>query len=174
MRCTNYKNHWFTVWRLLLIPLLAVQFLGLGMHGAAAQPADSADRILVINSQPYTTEWFNSLNERFVEEINRLQSTEFKISYEYIDGNIANDPAVAATVIEFLKHKYQWRQFRLIIAVMPSGCKFLLEHGDKFAQGDSTVICVAGGDASRKNIFPSQCWDCSKHRQCDFRHVAKC
>ena len=135
MRCTNYKNHWFTVWRLLLIPLLAVQFLGLGMHGAAAQPADSADRILVINSQPYTTEWFNSLNERFVEEINRLQSTEFKISYEYIDGNIANDPAVAATVIEFLKHKYQWRQFRLIIAIMPSGCKFLLEHGDKFAQG---------------------------------------
>ena len=38
-------------------------------------------------------------------------------------------------MIEFLKHKYQWRQFRLIIAVMPSGCKFLLEHGDKFAQG---------------------------------------
>ncbi len=135
MHCTNCRNGLFKVWRLVLILLLAVQFLGVGMHSAAAQPADSADRVLVINSQPYTTEWFNSLNDRFVEEINRLQPSELKISYEYIDGNIANDPAVAATVIEFLKHKYQLRQFRLIIAIMPSGCKFLLEHGDKFAQG---------------------------------------
>ena len=135
MRCTSCKNYRFTSWRLVLTLLLAVRILGVGMLSAAAQPNDSADRILVINSQPYTTEWFNSLNDRFVEEINRLQPSEFKISYEYIDGNIANDPAVAATVIEFLKHKYQWRQFRLIIAVMPSGCKFLLEHGDKFAQG---------------------------------------
>ena len=135
MRCTSCKNGLFKVWRLALILLLAVQLLSVGMNNVAAQPNDLADRILVINSQPYTTEWFNSLNDRFVEEINRLQPAEFKISYEYIDGNIANDPAVAATVIEFLKHKYQWRQFRLIIAVMPSGCKFLLEHGDKFAQG---------------------------------------
>lgn len=135
MRCTSCRKHRFTVWRLALILLLTVRILGVGMNGVAAQPSDSADRILVINSQPYTTDWFNSLNDRFVEEINRLQPSEFKISYEYIDGNIADDPAVAATVIEFLKHKYQWRQFRLIIAVMPSGCKFLLEHGDKFAQG---------------------------------------
>ena len=135
MRCTSCKNGLFKVWRLALILLLAVQLLSVGMNNVAAQPNDLADRILVINSQPYTTEWFNSLNDRFVEEINRLQPSELKISYEYIDGNIADDPAVAATVIEFLKHKYQWRQFRLIIAVMPSGCKFLLEHGDKFAQG---------------------------------------
>ena len=135
MRGTSCRNGFFKVCRMVLILLLAVQILGVGMHSVAAQPNDSADRILVINSQPYTTEWFNSLNERFVEEFNRLQPSEFKISYEYIDGKIANDPAVAATVIEFLKHKYQWRQFRLIIAIMPSGCKFLLEHGDKFAQG---------------------------------------
>lgn len=111
-----------------------------------------ADRILVINSQPYTTEWFNSLNDRFVEEINRLQPAEFKISYEYIDGNIANDPAVAATVIEFLKHKYQWRQFRLIIAVMPSGCKFLLEHGDKSRKGFHAVICCRRRRKSKKYL----------------------
>ena len=135
MRCTSCRNGLSQVWHLGLILLLTVQLLCARMPVVAAQPDDAADRILVINSQPYTTEWFNSLNERFVEEINRLQSSELKISYEYIDGNIANDPVVAATVIEFLKHKYQWRQFRLIIAVMPSGCKFLLEHGDKFAQG---------------------------------------
>jgi hypothetical protein len=115
--------------------LLAAQVLCASLPAVAASPNDSTDRILVINSQPYTTEWFNSLNDSFVAEINRLQASELKFSYEYIDGNIANDPAVAATVIEFLKQKYQWRQFRLIIAVMPSGCKFLLEHGDKFAQG---------------------------------------
>jgi signal transduction histidine kinase len=114
---------------------LAAQVLCASLPAVAASPNDSTDRILVINSQPYTTEWFNSLNDSFVAEINRLQASELKFSYEYIDGNIANDPAVAATVIEFLKQKYQWRQFRLIIAVMPSGCKFLLEHGDKFAQG---------------------------------------
>lgn len=135
MRCASCRNDRFTVWRLAWTLLLAAQVLFARLPVVAAQPADATDRILVINSQPYTTEWFNSLNERFVEEINRLQASELKISYEYIDGNIANDPAVAATVIEFLKHKYQWRQFRLIIAVMPSGCKFLLEHGDKFAQG---------------------------------------
>ena len=135
MRCTSCRKDLPQVWHLGLILLLTVQLLCARMPVVAAQPDDAADRILVINSQPYTTEWFNSLNERFVEEINRLQSSELKISYEYIDGNIANDPVVAATVIEFLKHKYQWRQFRLIIAVMPSGCKFLLEHGDKFAQG---------------------------------------
>lgn len=67
---------------MVLILLLAVQILGVGLHSVAAQPNDSADRILVINSQPYTTEWFNSLNDRFVEEINRLQPAEFKISYE--------------------------------------------------------------------------------------------
>ena len=135
MRCTSCRKDLSQVWHLGLILLLTVQLLCARMPVVAAQPDDATDRILVINSQPYTTEWFNSLNERFVEEINRLQSSELKISYEYIDGNIANDPVVAATVIEFLKHKYQWRQFRLIIAVMPSGCKFLLEHGDKFAQG---------------------------------------
>lgn len=135
MRCASCRNDRFTVWRLAWTLLLAAQVLCASLPVVAASPNDSTDRILVINSQPYTTEWFNSLNERFVAEINRLQSSELKISYEYIDGNIANDPAVAATVIEFLKQKYQWRQFRLIIAVMPSGCKFLLEHGDKFAQG---------------------------------------
>ncbi len=101
---------------------------------AAAGEKSSETRILIITSQPYATEWFNSFNNEFVEEINKVRPIQPKISYEYIDGKIASDPAMSATVVTYLKHKYDWKNIDLVIGVMTAGSTFLLEHGDNFAK----------------------------------------
>ena len=108
-------------------------FSGAVHAAAAAKPAEP--RIVIITSQPYATEWFNSFNDKFVDKISAGQSIEPKISYEYIDGKIIDDPQLAATVITFLEQKYTWNRVDLIVGVMPAGSTFLLQHGEKFAKG---------------------------------------
>lgn len=97
-----------------------------------SNPAET--RILIITSQPYATEWFNSFNNEFVEDLNKIRPIQPKISYEYIDEKISADPVLSATVVTFLQHKYDWRNIQLIMGVMPAGSAFLLEHGAKFAK----------------------------------------
>ena len=68
-----------------------------------------------------------------MDDIEKIRTIEPKVSYEYIEGKIASDPAAAATVIAYLQHKYDWKHIDLVIGVMPAGSTFLLEHGGKFA-----------------------------------------
>jgi signal transduction histidine kinase len=104
---------------------------------AEATPRRSGpeSRILIITSQPYATEWFNSFNSKFAEEIDRLRPFEPKISYEYIDGKIVDAPELATTVVKFLQQKYIWENVDLIVGIMPAGSAFLLEYGEIFASG---------------------------------------
>ena len=122
------------------------------LYSAQAAPTRnlSETRILIITSQPYATEWFNSFNNEFVAEINKLRPVQPKISYEYIDGKIAADPALANTVVAFLKQKYDWNNIDLIISVMAAGSTFLLEHGDKFALGVPRLFILPSSQQLQK------------------------
>ena len=129
-------RHLFLPLWITVLVLLWTSFGALSDTAYAIAPAKPREsRIVIITSQPYATEWFNSFNDAFVDEFSKERSLEPKISYEYIDGKIAYDPQIAATVVAFLKQKYNWNHVDLIIGVMPAGSTFLLEHGEKFAKG---------------------------------------
>lgn len=130
-----YRHCCILLVMLILMAFVTHHFRQPGLVQAAKSQNLSETRILVITSQPYATEWFNSFNEKFVEELNKARPVQAKISYEYIDGKIASDAEKAATVVAFMKQKYDWRNMDLIIGVMSAGSAFLLEHGDQFAQG---------------------------------------
>ncbi len=114
---------------LLMLAVLYFGVCGISLPAVAeATPRRSGpeSRILIITSQPYATEWFNSFNSKFAEEIDRLRPFEPKISYEYIDGKIVDAPELATTVVKFLQQKYIWENVDLIVGIMPAGSAFHL------------------------------------------------
>ena len=130
----TFQRFLYLIWITILLTFLMQSFFRPSMTQAAADAKSSETRILVITSQPYATEWFNSFNTEFVEEINKVRPIQPKISYEYIDGKIASDPAMSDTVVTYLKHKYDWKNIDLVIGVMTAGSTFILEQGDNFAK----------------------------------------
>ncbi|HWR31620.1 MAG TPA: HAMP domain-containing sensor histidine kinase [Negativicutes bacterium] len=130
-----YRRFSLLFFLLILIGLFAPITSPTCSAQVGARQTAPESRILIITSQPYATEWFNSFNDRFVEEISKARPFEPKISYEYIDGKIAANPELAATVVTFLKQKYTWEHIDLVVGVMPAGSAFLLEYGEQFAKG---------------------------------------
>lgn len=124
------------------ILFLALLFAGGGpspLLFALAAPAPevaapASRQILIITSQPYASEWFASFNDAFSAEVSKAQPF-VKISYEYIDGESAANPDLAAAAVSFLQQKYVWSDIGLIVGVMPAGSDFLLAHGSELAAG---------------------------------------
>ena len=131
-----WRCFWHTGFFLWVAAVCLAAMVGLPLPAVAAVDMTNPkhSRIVVITSQPYATEWFNSFNDSLVDAIGKYQPVEPQISYEYIEGKIAFDPQMAAIVIAFLKQKYEWDKVDLVIGVMPAGSVFLLEHGEKFAK----------------------------------------
>ncbi|MCX8110636.1 MAG: PAS domain S-box protein [Syntrophorhabdaceae bacterium] len=98
---------------------------------AQDRPNDSEERhALIITSQPFVTKWFTSLNNSLVENLNSKKK-QFRLSYEYIDSRNIADPDFIETFQKMLEKKYSHLGIDIVIGIMPTSCRFLLEHGEE-------------------------------------------
>lgn len=86
--------------------------------------------ILVITSQPYVTEWFIELNSSLRKQLFSFLSAESKLSYEYIGSESLTDPEYNTALVDLLKKKYSRIALDMVIATMPTGSQFLLNHSE--------------------------------------------
>ena len=122
---------------LLLFVCLAPQVL-LSRTSCAAQPSvgEAAleqkfrKHILIITSQPYITDWFAALNDAMREKLFTFLTPDSKLSYEYIGSEGLTDADYNTALIELLRKKYVNIKLDMVIAVMPTGSQFMLDHGE--------------------------------------------
>lgn len=112
----------------------------------------SARHILIITSQPYVTEWFTNLNNSFIETIKTSYGEKIKISYEYISSTNIEDKVFLEEFTNLLKKKYTHLHIDLVIAVMPTSSRFLLEYGD-IAFPDASKIYALPSEKQKKEIL---------------------
>ena len=135
---------------MFLMPLLIL--LGLGSPAPASEGKPPAGKkedgahILIITSQPYVTQWFNSLDHAFSDSIHKVLSPPAKMSYEYMDGRKLADPEFLIIFRDLLRAKYRYLGIDLVIGVMPAGSGFLLSHGEELFPGVPKLYLLPGKD----------------------------
>lgn len=144
--------------KILLAALLFLFFLALpiffsgiacagGQTGTSATlPKPGADRptrhILVITSQPYLTDWFNTLNQSLRNNLLSSLSASSKLSYEYIGSESLTDEDYDMKLMAMMKEKYAHIRLDMVIAVMPVSSQFMLDHGEILFPGMATVFVL--------------------------------
>ena len=98
--------------------------------------------ILVITSQPYLTDWFNTLNNSLRKNLLSSLSSDSKLSYEYIGSESLTDADYNMKLIDLLKEKYVHIKMDMVVAFLPVGCQFMLDHGESVFPGIATVFVL--------------------------------
>jgi len=106
--------------------------------------------ILIITSQPYVTRWFTTLNNSLMEHLYASLTPQTKLSYEYIDSANIADPESLEILHRMLRKKYGRLHLDLIIGVMPTSSRFLLDHGEEIFPGIPKVYALPAKDRVQK------------------------
>lgn len=85
--------------------------------------------ILIITSQPYATDWFDTLSDSLRQNLFLFLSPESKFSYEYISGEILTNTDYRNKLVDLLREKYAFIKMDMVMAVMPVSSQFLIDHG---------------------------------------------
>ncbi len=122
----------------ILLVCFAAQILSPWISSSAAQPSvegaggqpNFKKHLLVITSQPYLTDWFDTLNHSMRKTLFPALSSDSKISYEYIGSESLTDDDYDEKLMAFLRKKYVNITIDMVIAFMPVSCQFMLDHGE--------------------------------------------
>lgn len=130
------------------LKVIALLFVFISICGSASVTAQDKKNInndrhvLIITSQPFVTRWFTSLNNSLVETLNASKKEQIRLSYEYIDSKNIADPDFIEIFHKMLEKKYAHLGIDVIIGVMPTSCRFLLEHGGIIFPGIPVVYAL--------------------------------
>jgi PAS domain S-box-containing protein len=106
------------------------------------EPQVLKKHILVITSQPYLTDWFNTLNNSLRSKLYSSLSADSKLSYEYIGSESLTDADYNMKLLDMLHKKYARIKLDMVIAVMPVSSQFVLDHGESIFPGIATVFVL--------------------------------
>lgn len=98
--------------------------------------------ILIITSQPYLTDWFNTLNNSLRDKLFSFLTSDSKLSYEYIGSESLTDPEYDDKMGDLLRKKYANIRLDMVIAVMPVSSQFILDHGESLFPGIAAVFVL--------------------------------
>lgn len=128
--------------RLWILYSLSALFVILGSAGGALAEAQDAaplrvqnKKILIITSQLYVTAWFTGLNNALVDNLYAGLSPQPKLSYEYIDSENIADHEFLENFLKLLRKKYSRLDLDLVIGVMPTSSRILLDYGEEIFPG---------------------------------------
>lgn len=111
-------------------------------HTGEDEPQRIKKHILIITSQPYHTDWFNTLNNSLREKLFLFLTSDSKLSYEYIGSESLTDPEYDGKVEDLLRKKYANIRLDMVIAVMPVSSQFVLDHGESLFPGIAVVFVL--------------------------------
>ena len=133
----------------ILFVCCAAQIFSAGISCAAAPPdtqgangQNSKKHLLVITSQPYLTDWFDTLNRAMRKTLFPALSSDSKISYEYIGSESLTDEDYDVKLMDFLREKYANIKIDMVLAFMPVSCQFILDHGESLFPGIPVVFVL--------------------------------
>jgi len=133
----------------ILFVCCASQIFSAGISCAAAPPdtqgangQNSKKHLLVITSQPYLTDWFDTLNRAMRKTLFPALSSDSKISYEYIGSESLTDEDYDVKLMDFLREKYANIKIDMVLAFMPVSCQFILDHGEELFPGIPVVFVL--------------------------------
>lgn len=133
----------------ILFVCCAAQIFSAGISLAATPPEtqgangqNSKKHLLVITSQPYLTDWFDTLNHAMRKTFFSALSSDSKISYEYIGSESLTDEDYDVKLMDFLREKYANIKIDMVLAFMPVSCQFILDHGESLFPGIPVVFVL--------------------------------
>lgn len=133
----------------ILFVCCAAQIFSAGISLAATPPETQGangqhvkKHLLVITSQPYLTDWFDTLNHAMRKTFFSALSSDSKISYEYIGSESLTDEDYDVKLMDFLREKYANIKIDMVLAFMPVGCQFILDHGESLFPGIPVVFVL--------------------------------
>lgn len=134
----------------ILLVCFAAQILSPGISRAGTPPETQGangqpnfkKHLLVITSQPYLTDWFDTLNHAMRSTLFSALSSDSKISYEYIGSESLTDGDYDDKLMAFLRKKYVNITIDMVVAFMPVSCQFMLDHGESLYPGVPVVFVL--------------------------------
>ena len=134
---------------MILFVCCAAQIFSAGISRAATPPDTQGangqnfkKHLLVITSQPYLTDWFDTLNRAMRKTLFSALSSDSKISYEYIGSESLTDEDYDVKLMDFLREKYANIQMGMVLAFMPVSCQFMLDHGESLFPGVPVIFVL--------------------------------